>query len=174
MPGVYPARDSASELRRANPIVGTQAAPFEGMKTIVVGLDASPRSPAVLRSALVLAERFGARLFIVRAAALPPEIPAEALTASPDSLPVRLAEITQSGLDRAIANVPSGVLLGAEARIGSGWQVICDAASEKNADLVVVGTHGYSGLDRVLGTTAAKVVNHAPCSVFVVREEIEP
>jgi nucleotide-binding universal stress UspA family protein len=142
------------------------------MKTLVVGLDASPRAPVVLRSALALAERFGARLFVVRAAALPPEIPLEALSPTPDSLPVRLAEITQSSLDHAIANVPREILLGAEARIGTPWQVICDAARERSAELIVVGTHGYSGLDRVLGTTAAKVVNHAPCSVIVVRDEI--
>jgi universal stress protein F len=35
---------------------------------------------------------------------------------------------------------------------------------------VVIGSHGYGGLDRVLGTTAAKIVNHASCSVLVVRE----
>jgi nucleotide-binding universal stress UspA family protein len=34
----------------------------------------------------------------------------------------------------------------------------------------VIGCHGYSGLDRVIGTTAGKVVNHADRSVFVVRE----
>ena len=37
------------------------------------------------------------------------------------------------------------------------------------ADLVVIGSHGYGGLDRLLGTTAAKVANRAPCSVLVVR-----
>jgi nucleotide-binding universal stress UspA family protein len=35
--------------------------------------------------------------------------------------------------------------------------------------LIVIGSHGYGGLDRVLGTTAARVVNHALCSVLVVR-----
>jgi nucleotide-binding universal stress UspA family protein len=37
------------------------------------------------------------------------------------------------------------------------------------ADLIVIGSHGYGGLDRVLGTTAARVVNHADRSVLVVR-----
>ena len=36
-------------------------------------------------------------------------------------------------------------------------------------DLIVIGSHGYSGIDRLIGTTAAKVVNHAKQSVLVVR-----
>jgi nucleotide-binding universal stress UspA family protein len=56
-----------------------------------------------------------------------------------------------------------------EVRVGVPWEAICAAARDTGADLIVVGSHGYSTLDRFLGTTAAKVVNHAPCSVLVVR-----
>jgi len=66
--------------------------------------------------------------------------------------------------------VPAEVLGGTEVKIGVPWETICEAAREKQADLVVIGSHGYRGLDRLLGTTAAKVVNHAHCSVLVVRE----
>jgi nucleotide-binding universal stress UspA family protein len=38
-----------------------------------------------------------------------------------------------------------------------------------DVDLIVIGSHGYGALDHVLGTTAAKVVNHADRSVLVVR-----
>jgi nucleotide-binding universal stress UspA family protein len=37
------------------------------------------------------------------------------------------------------------------------------------AALILIGSHGYSGLDHLLGTTAARVVNHADRSVLVVR-----
>jgi nucleotide-binding universal stress UspA family protein len=40
---------------------------------------------------------------------------------------------------------------------------------ELDADLIVLGSHGFSGLDHLLGTTAAKVVNHADRNVLVVR-----
>jgi nucleotide-binding universal stress UspA family protein len=46
---------------------------------------------------------------------------------------------------------------------------ICRTARELDVDLIVIGPHGYRGLDRVLGTTAAKVVNHAARNVLVVR-----
>ena len=55
-------------------------------------------------------------------------------------------------------------------RIGNPWSAICAAAREHDVDLVVVGSHGYEGVDHLIGTTAAKVVNHCDRSVLVVRE----
>jgi nucleotide-binding universal stress UspA family protein len=53
---------------------------------------------------------------------------------------------------------------------GSGMQVIVEYAETIGAQLVVVGTHGRSGFKRLtLGSTAASVVERAPCSVLVVR-----
>ena len=49
------------------------------------------------------------------------------------------------------------------------WDGICHAARELDVDLIVIGSHGYGAIDRVIGTTAAKVVNHADRNVLVVR-----
>jgi nucleotide-binding universal stress UspA family protein len=49
-------------------------------------------------------------------------------------------------------------------------QEIVAAAHECNSDLIVIGNHGRGGLTRVLtGSTAERVVRHAPCPVLVVR-----
>src|SRR4029453_8344548 len=49
---------------------------------------------------------------------------------------------------------------------------ICKLAQEIPADLIVMPTHGYTGLKHVfLGSTAERVVQHSPCPVFVVREK---
>jgi hypothetical protein len=47
------------------------------------------------------------------------------------------------------------------------WHVICDAARDEGAALVVIGSHGYRGIDRLLGTTASKVVDYAKQSVLL-------
>ena len=52
---------------------------------------------------------------------------------------------------------------------GTAWDAICREARETNADLIVIGSHGHSRLARMLGTTAAKVVNNADRNVLVVR-----
>ena len=42
-------------------------------------------------------------------------------------------------------------------------------AKDAKADLLVVGSHSHQLLDRLLGTTAAKIIDHSPCSTLVVR-----
>jgi nucleotide-binding universal stress UspA family protein len=55
-------------------------------------------------------------------------------------------------------------------REGKPAEQILAAAREWNADVIVIGTHGRSGISRVvLGSTAESVVRHAPCPVLVVR-----
>jgi nucleotide-binding universal stress UspA family protein len=52
---------------------------------------------------------------------------------------------------------------------------ICRIAKDTRASLIVVGSHGRTGvLRRLLGSVAESTVRHAPCSVFVVRELAEP
>ena len=52
---------------------------------------------------------------------------------------------------------------------------ICKIAKDTKASLIVLGSHGRTGmLRRLLGSVAEATVRHAPCSVFVVREEATP
>jgi nucleotide-binding universal stress UspA family protein len=56
-------------------------------------------------------------------------------------------------------------------REGKASDSIIDEAREWPADLIVMGTHGYTGFQKlVLGSVAQSVVSHAPCSVEVVRD----
>jgi universal stress protein A len=56
-------------------------------------------------------------------------------------------------------------------RIGQPYQEIGLAASEMQADLIIIATHGRTGLKHVLlGSTAERVARHAPCPVLIVRE----
>jgi nucleotide-binding universal stress UspA family protein len=138
------------------------------MKTIVVGLDASPRAEGVLRVAANLATSFGGRLTLVRAVDVTPELPPEALKLGSEGT-ARVLE-TEAQKDLAAAAVQYGPLIDrTQVRVGAAWQVLSDVAKETRAELLVVGTHGFSGIDHVIGTTASRLVNHAPCSVLVVR-----
>jgi nucleotide-binding universal stress UspA family protein len=140
------------------------------MKRILVGLDGSPRAADVLAAAVTIGRAQAARLVLLRAIGLPAEVPQDFWKTTEQPLIDVLKERAEQYLREEVAKVPTEVLGGSEVGIGAPWQVICDAARTLQADLVVIGSHGYSGIDRLLGTTAAKVVNHAPCSVLVVRE----
>jgi len=63
-----------------------------------------------------------------------------------------------------------GVKCEAATVVGKPYHQIVETARKKKADLIVLPTHGHTGLKHIyLGSTAEKVVRHAPCSVLVVR-----
>ena len=56
-------------------------------------------------------------------------------------------------------------------RVGAAFEVITNVARDCESDLIVITTHGHTGLKHVfMGSTAERVVRHAPCPVFVVRK----
>ena len=68
--------------------------------------------------------------------------------------------------------VPARILGKPEIRVGQAYFEIAEAAKELKADLIVISTHGYTGLKHVLlGSTAERIVRHAPCPVMTVRQK---
>lgn len=139
--------------------------------TMIVGLDGSERQPQVLRRAVQLADATGGTLVLVRAVQVPPSLPAVVWSLADGEFMEFLVEHAGSELRRVGEGLPEGLVEGIVCREGRPADVICEVASERRAGLIVIGTHGYDRVDRVLGTTAARVTNGAPCSVLVVREE---
>ena len=141
------------------------------MKTVLVALDNSPRAPGVLQTAIEAAISHDAKLVLFRAVGIPPEMPGLIWQTDAPSLMELLRDAAKKDLEGHAAAVPTKLrsehLVTVE--IGSPWQGICAAIEKEKADLVVIGSHGYGVVDRILGTTAAKVVNNASCSVLVVR-----
>jgi nucleotide-binding universal stress UspA family protein len=142
-------------------------------KDILVALDASPRAPGVLAAAIAIARAAGARLTLLRIVGIPLDIPPEALIA-----PGKLAEILEDrarrDLEEAARSIPPELFRKASVRVGVPWQAICKVAKEEDVDLILIGSHGYSGIDRLVGTTASRVVDHTDRSVLVVRDSLHP
>lgn len=139
------------------------------IERILVALDGSARAPAVLAAAAELAARFDALVIPFRAVTIPPEFPPAAHVVQGDPLPEYLHETARaelSALTAALSVRTAPVLVGQ----GQPWRAILDAADAQNVDLIVVGSHGYAGLDRLLGTTAAQVANRSSRNVLVVHE----
>lgn len=89
-----------------------------------------------------------------------------AINLPPDIIDKSLDE-ARDGL-KAIATA-SGRKMDAEIRTGHSYNTILDVAEEKDVDLIIVASHRPGLQDYFLGSTAAKVVRHAKCSVLVVR-----
>ena len=139
------------------------------MKTILVALDGSPNANTVLTAARLMAEKAEARLILFHAVSLPMGPPLEARGVSPTDVGPLLLETARQQLEGYARELQSKLRAAVRVEYGTPWQAICEQAKIEQAHLIVVGSHGYGGLDRLLGTTAARVVNHADRSVLVVR-----
>jgi nucleotide-binding universal stress UspA family protein len=141
------------------------------VRRILVGLDGSERESLVLAAAQELALQFEANLLLVRAVGIPPDLPAEAWQDPTLSVKQYLEKKAHEGLERCQKELCEALRSrhALEVIVATPWEALCLSAQTHQADLIVIGSHGYSGIDRILGTTAARVVNHALCSVFVVR-----
>jgi universal stress protein F len=136
---------------------------------ILVGVDGSPREPKVLDAAIALAKDRGGKIYLARAMMVPVSIPTAVWTLQGEDFAQFLVEHGNQELSVTAEKVPSELRADMITRLGQPADVLIALAEELDADLVVIGSHGYGGIDRVLGTTAAKVVNRAKCSVLVVR-----
>jgi len=139
------------------------------IRSMLVALDDSERAPLVLATASMMARGFGARLFPIRVVVPPLDIPAAAHT-QPDGLETVLEKEARRDLHRLMEGEPIVQFGPAIVSVGEPWRRILNVAKEFDVDLIVLGSHRYRGLDRVLGTTAAKVANHADRNVLVVHE----
>jgi nucleotide-binding universal stress UspA family protein len=143
------------------------------VKRILVPVDFSDCSVFALRYAANLARQVDANLMLLHVAS--------SLIAPPEMEYVELdlkkfrAEVEKHASARLAALAKKEIAATIHAsplvRHGTPWEEITRMAKDRKADLIVIGTHGHTGLKHmVLGSTAEKVVRHADCPVLVVRE----
>ena len=95
------------------------------------------------------------------------EIPTWAASAIPEDIIDRSREDSRKQLEELAS--ASGSNVEARIRTGHAYNTILDEAGQSNADLIIITSHRPGLQDYLLGSTAAKVVRHANCSVLVVR-----
>lgn len=139
---------------------------------ILVAVDFSEESRNALKCAAELAAQFNASLTLVHVVEPhfgPPDTDVPALTGeASDAEEYAEAKLELNALGEQMLG-PCRVVE-TVVRAGLAFFEITEAAKALGADLIVVGTHGYTGLKRaLLGSTAEKVVRHAPCPVLVAR-----
>jgi universal stress protein A len=136
---------------------------------ILVPLDFFEPSKNALRYAVQFAAKFDAKLVVLHVVE-PAFYPSDYGYAAVES--GGLVAETKAQLDAIAAEInPATLIQERLVRIGKPFRVITEAATEYEADLIIIATHGYSHLRyAVLGGTAERVVRHAPCPVLVLRQ----
>ncbi len=70
--------------------------------------------------------------------------------------------------------IPDGIRVKTLVKTGKPFIEILETASEENIDLIIIATHGHTGVEHILfGSTAEKVVRKAPCPVLTIREPVK-
>ena len=142
------------------------------LRKILVPLDFSNLSKAALPWATFLAAQFRAEIVllnVVEKFAIDYLLGAKLMNHTIVPL-MKQSEADLDGIATGLSQ-STGVNVSAVVREGRPYKEICAAAKALTADLIVLTTHGYTGLKHVwLGSTSERVVRHALCPVLVVRE----
>jgi nucleotide-binding universal stress UspA family protein len=143
---------------------------------ILAPTDFSEDSKLAVSYAVTLAQKFGSEIIVVHVdQPLAPVMVSELNPGLDVSTMNRIAEegrlLALKELDTETARLrESGVKTRGLMRVGAPFLEIIHAAQSEAADLIVMGTHGRTGLAHVLmGSVAERVVNKAPCPVLTVR-----
>ena len=143
-----------------------------GIRSILVPIDFSVHSKNALKYAVPMARQFGASLHLVYVVE-PTIYPADlgfgqvVLPGVEEELRQKGAQELQSLIEREIGDrVPASSTV----RTGNPHHEILSEAEEKRVDLIIVATHGHSGVEHMLfGSTADRIVRHARCPVLTIR-----
>lgn len=140
------------------------------LKNILVPIDFSATSRKALQYAVPFAKQFEAKITLLHVVDLP---------MYPQEFGYLFIDESQTldGQKKSLAELAARMiapelLARTIVRRGLAWDTVVAVARETQADLIITTTHGYTGLKHVLmGSTAERIVRHAPCPVLVVREK---
>ncbi|MCW8859203.1 MAG: universal stress protein [Deltaproteobacteria bacterium] len=147
---------------------------MKDFSTVLVAVDFSDSSDNAFQMALAMAIRFSARLLVLHVINEPVDlrgfyVPHISFEKLEEEIEEGAKKMMESFCRRNLTTFENFECLIVP---GLPYEQIIQQAEEKSADLIVLGTHGRTGLDHVLfGSTAEKVVRKSPVPVLTVRLE---
>jgi nucleotide-binding universal stress UspA family protein len=146
------------------------------IKKILVPIDFSDYSKNSLKYAVNFAKDFNAQLclvYVVEPVIYPPDFSMGQIAFPTVDLEMdKRAEQELSSL--AKKEIPPEINVKSIVRTGKPFVEIIETASEEDADLIIIATHGHTGVEHILfGSTAEKVVRKAPCPVLTLRDPLK-
>jgi nucleotide-binding universal stress UspA family protein len=143
------------------------------IKKAVVAVDFSDESTYIAEYARLFAEKFDAELIVVYAA--PSLNQYVGFHVPPNTIESFVGEIVtgaEKSMDNFLEKHFSGIKTTGKVVTGFAAEEILEIAAEAKADLIIMGTHGRTGIDRILfGSVAAKIVRGADIPVLTVRPD---
>lgn len=141
------------------------------IRTILVPIDFSDHSKKAMETATQLGKTLGADLHLVHVLHFPVHVAAPGQVVVPQELWTQIRDAAARKLEKAAQAVSSaGLSVETHLTEGPNAQAIVELAKKLEVGLIVMGTHGHSGLKHVLlGSVAERTVRLAPCPVMTVK-----
>jgi nucleotide-binding universal stress UspA family protein len=137
-----------------------------GWKTIVLATDGSKYSALASARAIAFAKSYGGELKVLSVVDVPTEFYAEAPQVVEEMVRKSKEFVAEVKRQAEAAGVPAETFVGE----GEAYEAVIKLAHEQKADIIVIGSHGRTGLRRLLmGSVAEKVIGYATCPVLVVK-----
>ncbi len=149
---------------------------MDNINKILVPIDFSNFSKNALRYAVNFAKNFNSKIYLVYV--VEPVIYPSDFSMGQVTFPVSDIEMNERAKDEleSLAKTEIGSQIEVETLIKTGkpFVEINETASELDIDLIIIATHGHTGMEHLLfGSTAEKVVRKAPCPVLTLREPVK-
>ncbi|HZW39895.1 MAG TPA: universal stress protein [Ignavibacteriaceae bacterium] len=146
------------------------------IKKVLVPIDFSDYSRSALKYTVNFIEFFKAEVilvYVIEPVLYPPDF-SMGQVAFP-TVDMEMDKRANEELEKLARNeLPEDVNYKLVVKTGKPFIEIIDLAEEENVDLIIISTHGHSGMQHILfGSTADKVVRKAPCPVLTIREPIK-
>lgn len=146
------------------------------IQKVLVPIDFSDYSIQALRYAVDLVKIFGAKMVLTYV--IEPFVYAADFTMAQAAIPDIESDTKEHALtelNKLIDNeIGNDIETEVAIRTGKPFMEINDLASEEDIDLIIIATHGHTGVEHLLfGSTAEKVVRKAPCPVLTLREPVK-
>lgn len=137
-----------------------------GFKKVFVATDGSRYSEAAEKKAIDFAKSYGGEITVVSVVDVPPEFYAESPKTVEDLITKAKGYVEDVKRQAELEGVRAETIV----REGEAYRIITDMAKESGAGIIVMGSHGRTGLKRLLmGSVTEKVIGHTPCPVLVVK-----
>ena len=146
------------------------------LNKILVPIDFSDYSKNALKYAVNFAKLFNAEIlliYVVEPVIYPPDFSMGQIAIP--TVTTEFDDRAKEELNKLAKNeIPQQLKVSIIIRTGKPFVEIIDTATEADVDLIIIATHGHSGVEHILfGSTAEKVVRKAPCPVLTLREPVK-
>jgi nucleotide-binding universal stress UspA family protein len=146
------------------------------IKKVLVPIDFSDYSKDALNYSINFIKCFNAELtliYVIEPVIYPPDISATQISIPPTD--VEITKNADASLKQLInKEIPSDIKVNSVIKTGKPFVEIVETAAEENIDLIIISSHGHSGIEKILfGSTAEKVVRKAPCPVLTLRTPLK-